>query len=167
MNIKPAIIFSLFLLVSCNNSDIKVNTSKSNPKTISFRYVKQKIEGKINQFEYIESKTINSTLQEQIIDFDQKVRNEKDIKTIETVNGNPNIGIYQLTISQNDNRKSRYLLLNKTDLTVTFRGEIETKSGSYDAYLKLTEDLKTDFSTLISSLDTIINSSEVQTGEAC
>ncbi len=155
-------LLSVLLLVGCSNGKGKLDivTTPSDADNVTLDYVKGQVENKTNAYEKIKMQTLNDTLKASVVSFDEKVRKADNIKSVEALDGASKVGIYQIKIHQNHEKAIRYLSLNQTDFSVTFSGEIG--DTSYNAYLVVTDELKTEFSSLVSALDAIVKTAETE-----
>lgn len=167
MKAKACLLLSVLLLTGCNNT-IQVDTSQSDIRQVTFDYVIKEVPGKTNQYEHIKTRQLDQKYYTHIRAFDTDVRNCKNIKAVKTEDCNPHIGLYQLTIQQTDDRKTRYLYLDETNLSVTFSGEIGTvPEYSASVSIEKEESLWVDFSALVASLKVIVESAETEIGPVC
>lgn len=111
----------LSMLAGCGrqNPETRIDTTKSEAKAITFNLVEKTAENKISLYQCRKMKTIDGELREQILSFDERVRQSKKLISKEVLLGNPRLGIYQLCLKNKD-KENRYLNLDFENKTVTF-----------------------------------------------
>ena len=165
MMMKKKLIWALtaLLLTGCNQSksSFKVDKTRADAEKITLNYVKRLSDPEKHLYECIKPQELQADLKLKIVDFDEKVRNAKQVKTSPAKDGQNVTGIYCLSITQQKGRRNRNLLLNPKDGgSVLFSGEIGTTK--FDGYLSVTSDLSGDFQSLVSGLSTVADGAEVE-----
>ncbi len=156
------------MLAGCGRQDLekRIDTTKSEAKVINFNLVEKAVENKINLYQCRKTKTIDGELREQILSFDERVRQSKSLISKEVLLGNPRLGIYQLCLKENKDKENRYLNLDFENKAVTFQGDLNTdKNIEYQAKVK--DELSEPFNAIARSLKAIADSSETEEREAC